>query len=140
MVAIWIVCAIHALWGLSMLLLGDPPRPFGSFEPYLAIFTPKEFGALLLTGALIIPGWFLAWQRWPALLLNRYAMFVSPLVIIPQQAIVLYGPYRSIVELITEFDLRLWYGLCYLSVLAFAHTWGLIITYRAAFRESGHVE
>lgn len=118
MTAIRLISAIHALWGLSILLMPHLPRPFGGLEPFLPYLSETNVGVLFLASALapiivalckpplIGPG-----RRWCAI------------SVLPQEGILFWGVYWNFVQYLEfGFDARLWLSHCYFLVFAAAHT------------------
>lgn len=113
MTAIWIICWVDALWGLSLLLMPDIPRPFGGLESYMQYLPDRWVGVLFLIVSVL-----------PVIAVNARPESYSFLAvsIIPQQLMLFWGAAWPLVVLVFDgWNARMWLGECYLIVLAMFH-------------------
>ncbi|MGE0290519.1 MAG: hypothetical protein AB7I42_29520 [Bradyrhizobium sp.] len=82
MAAIWIVAALHFMWGVVMLLF-PVPRPFGGLEPYLELANQFVCGLLCITVSVLAAGVILLKDKLPA--------WARVVILFPQQALVAYA-------------------------------------------------
>ena len=130
MSAIKLVSALHALWGASLLLISDVPRPFGGLESYLTYMSPVFLGWVLLASAAL--PWILL-KVFPRS--SKYYAYATIVGVFPQQILLYWGVTWGFWYLfMVDFSPRVWLGLCYLIVCAVYHSQAATILYREARR------
>ena len=133
--AIKMVSWIHLLWGLSMVALGQVPRPFGQLEAFLVIVDAVGYPTWLLGAVFITSGLFaLAAMRFaPRLQAHPH---IVPLALMPQQLLLTIGVIFSGEQLLATFDSRIWYAACTQIVFAAFHAIGMYRLYQAVIIEA----
>lgn len=138
--AIKMVSWIHLVWGISMIVLGVVPRPFGQLEAFLQILDDLGWPVPLLGAVFCLSGLVSIVTLRYTYKFRKRPHFV-PMALMPQQLLLTVGILFFCKEIILDgFDARLWYSGCIQVVFGAFHGIGMYHLYRAVIIEAQTLE
>lgn len=119
--AIRLVSWIHFLWGLSMVLIGIIPRPFGQLEAFLLMGDYYRLPVPIIGSAFVASGFIsiLTLSNLSRLMLVSHHLV--PSMLMPQQLLLTVGALFSLYQLMQGFDARIWYAGIVQGVFCYFH-------------------
>ena len=138
--AIKMVSWIHLVWGLSMIVLGVVPRPFGQLEAFLIILDNLGWPVTVLGVVFCLSGLISIVTLRYTYKFRKRPHFV-PMALMPQQLLLTVGILFFFEQIfLTGFDARLWYSGCIQVIFGTFHGIGMYHLYRAVIIEAQMLE